>query len=186
MRILNYILVLVLYLSNLCYAQEEQSILGRDKFKFEKFSSDKGLKHHSLTSIYQDSKGYMWFGAYNGIYKYDGYTFKIYKNILEDFKTPSENLITAIYEDSWGTIWVGTMGGLLCYNRDYDSFTEKIKIEGSVDENPVINNRINCIFQDKNQVLWIGTEKGLYQLIKSSTDKQLFEIKHFVSSDDKK
>ena len=79
-----HILILVAFLGLKLMSQERKNILDSNQLKFEEFTSKDGLKHHSITEVYQDSKGYMWFGTYNGIYKYDGYTFKIYKNSLQN------------------------------------------------------------------------------------------------------
>ena len=77
----------------------------------------------SLTiSIFKDSKGFMWFGTINGLYRYDGYTFKSFTEDPNDSSTISGNYITQIFEDNKGMIWVGTTSGLNKFNRAHETF----------------------------------------------------------------
>jgi len=179
MRTRIILLILIAFFSLILNAQEHKNILDNNQLKFEEFTSKDGLKHHSITEVTQDSKGYMWFGTYNGIYKYDGYTFKIYKNSLQDKNSLIENNIKVIQEDSFGNIWIGTNSGLCRYNREQNNFSRSIPTEGKENVDVVIKDRIYCIFQDNNSVLWIGTNAGLYQLTKSRKDASLFQIKQF-------
>ena len=64
-----YISILVTYLSIDLHSQEISNILHNKQFKFEELTYKDGLKHHSITEVSQDSRGYMWFGTFNGIYK---------------------------------------------------------------------------------------------------------------------
>ena len=175
-------LILIVFFSSILNSQENKNILDNNQLKFEEFTSKDGLKHHSIIKISQDSKGFMWFGTYNGIYKYDGYTFKIYKNSLQDENTLIENNINVIQEDNSGNIWVGTNGGLCRYIREKDNFSRSIPIEGNGEGDFVIHDKIYSIFQDTNNVLWIGTNSGLYQLNKSLKDKKSFQIKKHTRS----
>ena len=74
----------ILFFNTLLIAQKPYDILEVGDIKFEKIKSDEGLFHNSITTIFQDSKGYMWFGSFNGLYKYDGYRFQIYKNDIDN------------------------------------------------------------------------------------------------------
>lgn len=182
-RILPYIFIV--FFSSILNSQEKYTILNYNQLKFEEFKSKDGLKHHSITEVTQDSKGYMWLGTYNGIYKYDGYTFKIYKNTLQDKNTLIENNINVIQEDNSGNVWIGTNGGLCRYNREKDNFSRSIRIENSEEKTIIIKDRIFSIFQDSNNILWIGTNVGLYQLTKSLKGSNLFQIKHLTTNSTK-
>jgi ligand-binding sensor domain-containing protein len=52
---------------------------------FEKFSTEQGLSQNSIVRIFQDSRGFLWFGTFEGLNRYDGYQFKIFRNIVGDF-----------------------------------------------------------------------------------------------------
>ncbi|MCK4820548.1 hypothetical protein KA005_32585 [bacterium] len=78
--------------------------------KFEHLAMDDGLSSNSVSCIFQDSKGFMWFGTRNGLNRYDGNTLKIYQHDPEDPNSISDNRIAALYEDS-DNKWIGTYGG---------------------------------------------------------------------------
>jgi len=75
-----------------------------------------GLSNNAVTSIYQDKYGFMWFGTYEGLNRYDGYTFKVFRNHLNDPASLANNWIVAIHEDSRHNILVGTKKGANLYN----------------------------------------------------------------------
>ena len=174
-----YISILVTYLSIDLHSQEISNILHNKQFKFEELTYKDGLKHHSITEVSQDSRGYMWFGTFNGIYKYDGYTFKIYKNIIQDKNSLIENNINIVKEDNFGNVWIGTNGGLCIYNRNKDNFKRTIYTSDSSKSELIIKDKIYCILQDVDNILWIGTNSGLYQLINNKDN--IFSVKHFTS-----
>ncbi|WP_348798835.1 hybrid sensor histidine kinase/response regulator transcription factor [Flavobacterium adhaerens] len=70
-----------------------------------------GLSNNSVTTIYQDKTGYIWFGTYDGLNRYDGYEFKVFRNTIHDDSSLSANFIFCIDGDSKGNIWVGTSNG---------------------------------------------------------------------------
>lgn len=92
--------------------------------KFERLSLRQGLAHNSQLSIIQDRKGFVWFATYDGIAKYDGYSFKLYNFDPYDSTTISQNLTLCLYEDSKGFIWAGTAGmGLNKFDPHTEQFT---------------------------------------------------------------
>lgn len=97
-------------------------------FRFRHLSIDDGLSQNMITAICQDHRGFMWFGTRDGLNRYDGYSFRIYKADAYNARAISDNYITAVYEDPAGNLWIGTMyGGLQLYDREEDNF---IKING--------------------------------------------------------
>ena len=88
-----------------------------DQVRFEHITSEHGLSENVINCIFQDSKGFMWFGTDDGLNRYDGYNFTIFKPSPDDTTSINSNLIFAITEDHYGNIWIGTTGsGLNCYN----------------------------------------------------------------------
>ena len=85
---------------------------------FESLSIDEGLSNEYVTSIFQDSKGYMWIGTKDGLNRYDGERIKIYNCSKEDSNTLSSTYINDIEEDSMGNIWIATDNGLDILVRD--------------------------------------------------------------------
>lgn len=80
--------------------------------RFERISIEQGLSHSTVYCIFQDSKGFMWFGTRDGLNKYDGYTFTVYKHDPTDPHSLSHNQVMTIFEDSNGILWVGSKSGM--------------------------------------------------------------------------
>jgi signal transduction histidine kinase/ligand-binding sensor domain-containing protein/DNA-binding NarL/FixJ family response regulator len=76
-----------------------------------------GLSNNSVTTIYQDSDGFMWFGTYDGLNRYDGYNFKVYRNKINDKNSLSFNTIYNIEGDSKKNIWVGGSNGACVFDK---------------------------------------------------------------------
>jgi signal transduction histidine kinase/ligand-binding sensor domain-containing protein/CheY-like chemotaxis protein len=123
-------------------------------------NSNNGLSQNSIQCILKDKYGFMWFGTQDGLNKYDGFKFTIYKNSKSNPSSIAANLIDAIGEDANGSVWAGTrLGGLSRYDRLHDYFvtyTNNIRNPASLS-----NNNIQVIYKDKEANLWIGTEDGL-------------------------
>lgn len=127
--------------------------------KFEQITTEQGLSQNTVRCIYQDSKGFLWFGTTNGLNRYDGYDFKIYLNNPSDSTTISLNSIWTIYEDREGLLWIGTNGGgLNKYDREKEIFTS---YKNDPDNSSSIShNSVRSIYEDKKGILWIGTDGG--------------------------
>jgi ligand-binding sensor domain-containing protein/signal transduction histidine kinase len=105
----------------------------------------------------------MWFGTEDGLNRYDGYNFKIFKPDPDDSTSLSDRWITSIVEDKDGYLWIGTrLGGL---NR-YDPRTEQFEQYLHDDANPatVADNQVNQLYIDSDDILWVGTSSGLDRL----------------------
>ncbi|QTA82162.1 PAS domain-cintaining protein [Desulfonema limicola] len=125
---------------------------------FEYLTIEDGLSQSSVYSILQDKRGIMWFGTWDGLNKYDGYRFVIYKYDPQDPHSISNNSIWSIYEDSRGILWIGTENGLNRFDREKERF---IRYQHDP-ENPagLAGKKVKTIAEDKNAMLWIGTEEG--------------------------
>ena len=127
------------------------------KIKFKQIS----IRGHvpfqqSVYSICQDTNGFMWFGTHDGLYRYDGYRFYIYRHDPLDSTSLSNNSVEMIFEDSKKNLWIGTDNGYLdLYDRLNDCFCH-YKIA------PHINDfSIRTIIENGNGNLLLGTEQGL-------------------------
>jgi ligand-binding sensor domain-containing protein/signal transduction histidine kinase len=128
--------------------------------RFDHISIEQGLSQSSVRVIFQDSRGFIWFGTEDGLNRYDGYTFKIYKPDPDVSYSLSDRWITSIVEDKEGYLWIATrLGGL---NR-YDPRTEEFTRYLHDDLNPLSlsDNHVNVLYLDKNDNLWVGTSNGL-------------------------
>jgi ligand-binding sensor domain-containing protein len=95
-----------------------------EKVKFSRIEVNSGLSNSNITCFLQDSKGFLWVGTRDGLNKYDGYEFKVYRNDQEDSTSLVKNNIYFLFEDSHKQIWVSTRGGGL---HIYDSKLDRFK-----------------------------------------------------------
>ena len=138
---------------------------------FERILSDKGLSQNTIHYILQDKQGYMWFATEDGLDKYDGYSFTVYKNNPNNLNSIPDNFIWTLYEDKDRNLWIGTnSGGLSKLNTLTGKFTN-YKYMPNV-SNTIGNNNVRAILEDKEGNLWIGTEGG--GLDKFNLKKNLF------------
>src|SRR5579859_3867293 len=120
---------------------------------FEHLGTARGLSHSNVICTLQDSRGFMWFGTREGLNRYDGYTFTVYKNKVGDDTSLSNNLVNAIVEDAKGYLWIGTWGGGLDrYDRRTDEFVHFRHDPG----NPasLSSDLVLCLLRDSRGVLW--------------------------------
>jgi ligand-binding sensor domain-containing protein/two-component sensor histidine kinase len=149
--------------------------------KFEHISIQHGLSHNTVHSIIQDKKGFIWFATEDGLNRYDGYNFKIFRNTRTDSTSLSDNFIWTLFEDSNGNIWVGTNnGGLNKYNSNTESFTRFTVSTDSA--GGLSNNSIRKIYEAKDGNLWIGTGGGGLNLFDKSTGKFSVYLKNLTDN----
>lgn len=127
--------------------------------KFEYLSVEQGLSQASVLCILQDRRGFMWFGSEDGLNKYDGYNFEVYKFEPGNPHTIASNVIWCLLEDRGGTLWVGSNGGGLSrYDREQDRFRNFRAELSDVEGLPV--NDIRCMLEDRDGVIWLGASGG--------------------------
>jgi len=129
-----------------------------EEIQFNHISTSEGLSQSSVIAIHQDTFGQMWFGTRDGLNKFDGNSFTIYRNNPDDKNSISNNDILSILEDSEGFLWIGTYNGLNKYNPKTDSFTNYYHTKNS---NSISNNIVRTIKEMQNGEIWIGTSEGL-------------------------
>jgi signal transduction histidine kinase/ligand-binding sensor domain-containing protein/DNA-binding response OmpR family regulator len=131
--------------------------------EFKKFSINQGLPHSDVTSIAQDSLGFLWFGTYNGLCRFDGYSTKIFRYDQNDQNSISNNRILTVYTDRSNNLWIGTeLGGLNklnLTNYHIENMFHDPNIEGSLS-----SNFVKAVYEDDAGTIWVGTNKGLNEL----------------------
>lgn len=132
-----------------------------DDVKFEHLSLEHGLSQSNLTAIIQDRTGFMWFGTLDGLNKYNGYEFTIYKRSADDTTSLTSGSIWSLYEDRRGYIWVSTIAsGLNRFDPRTGRFT-RYRHDPN-DPRSVSDDRVRAIAEDASGQLWIGTrDSGL-------------------------
>lgn len=125
-------------------------------------SLEDGLSQSSVLCILQDHQGFMWFGTEDGLNRYDGYKFTVFRHDPMDSLSISDNHINCLFEDQAGNLWIGTKdGGINRFNPRTGEFKYwKIDEDNS---SPLQSNHIQSIYQDHNNIFWFGTlNKGVY------------------------
>ncbi|NOX16723.1 MAG: hypothetical protein GXO87_00360 [Chlorobi bacterium] len=122
---------------------------------------ENGLSQNLIYTILQDQKGFIWFGTNDGLNRYDGYEFKVFKNDIRNGNSLSGNVVKSLIEDKNNILWIGTGRGLSKYNLRTDKFEQNalpVKLKETLKNKHVIS-----LFID-DTLLWIGTRKGIYSL----------------------
>ncbi|RPI93184.1 MAG: PAS domain S-box protein [Chloroflexi bacterium] len=128
--------------------------------RFEHLTIEHGLSQNAGVAIFQDSKGYLWIGTQDGLNRYDGFNFKIYKHDPDDPASISHNSILAIEEDQDGYLWIGTWGGgLNRFDPTAETFTRYR--QDNNESASLSNDTVTAVKQDSSGVLWVGTLGGL-------------------------
>jgi len=137
-------------------------------YRFEHLTIEDGLSENSVLSIYQDSRGFLWFGTIGGLNRYDGYNFKIFKNNANDSSSIGGNYIVVITEDNDNNLWIGTyQGGLNRFVRDNETFIRYGN--GEKQRKGLSDNSAISIFHDSHDRFWVGTIKGGINLLNRET-----------------
>jgi len=129
------------------------------RLQFSKITADDGLAGPWVASIYQDSRGFMWFGTRRGLDRFDGYTIRNFRKIRDDSTSIASNYINFVAEDRDSVLWVGTRTGVSRYDRAHESF-RSYQVSGE--------RQVLSMAHAKNGTLWFGADNGLFQFDKAS------------------
>lgn len=132
------------------------------EMRFQSLSLKDGLSQISVLQIYEDSEGYLWFGTRNGLNRYNGYDFEVYRNEQTDPYSIGHNHITAICEANDGSLWVGTMMGLSIMDRYSGRFIRDLSGLAYKGDPFPVQQHIYTIYNDRYGRMWVATEIGLY------------------------
>jgi len=134
--------------------------------RFKRLTIDDGLSQSLVYTILQDDPGFMWFGTKDGLNRYDGYQFTIFRHNAYDSTSISGQEIRVLFIDRRRNLWVGTTG----LNR-FDPRTETFQhyLHDPARANSLSHNSVNAIIEDSTGTLWIGTSQGLNRFMPDGT-----------------
>lgn len=135
------LLTLFLFLSAVCYGQS-----------YKLYTTDKELSSSLINKIYQDRNGMIWIATEDGLNRYDGAKFTIYKHEAENEHSLCHNYVRTLFEDSKGNLIIGTYNGLQLYDPATDSFSLRAKWE----DGEIFDSSIISILERKNGEIWIS------------------------------
>ena len=154
LKYLHVLLTLIILISfgEVTFAQ------GKD-IKFKRITIEDGLSQTTVNDIYQDNQGYIWIATADGLNRYDGKKFKVYKYKDGKNVTIPSDYICKVAEDKDENLWVATNKGLSKISKD------RKKIHNYVsdirDENSLSHYNVRHVLVDSKDRLWVGTEQGL-------------------------
>ncbi|MDJ0840540.1 MAG: two-component regulator propeller domain-containing protein [Acidobacteriota bacterium] len=141
--------------------------------RWQRLTTESGLSQNHVTCILQDRRGFMWFGTFDGLNRFDGYEFKKFRYDPLNPHSLSDSSVQTLYEDRAGALWIGTFeGGLNRFDRETLRFSVLKSDPGGQDG--LIDTWISAMVEDGEGRLWIGTRKGLWYL-----DRQRKHLRKF-------
>ncbi|MFT5756797.1 MAG: ligand-binding sensor domain-containing protein/GGDEF domain-containing protein [Alteromonadaceae bacterium] len=135
------------------------SVIAQEDKLFKSFGVDNPIAYKFVMTIAQDNKGFMWFGAQEGLHRFDGYQLVSFHYDASLPNSLSSNVISRIITDKNQQLWVGTRGGgINLYREKTQDF---IHITSKTQGAELTNDTINTLFEDSSGNIWVGTENGL-------------------------
>jgi signal transduction histidine kinase/ligand-binding sensor domain-containing protein/DNA-binding NarL/FixJ family response regulator len=147
--------------------------------KFTHYNDNNGLSHNSVRHIVQDKKGFLWFGTFSGLNRFDGYQFKNYMSSSASTNKLYNDDITALeLDEESNNLWIGTRKGLTLFKLDTQVFTTFFSKKD--DPNSLPEEEIRSVYVDKFKRVWVGTKtKGLYMFFLKENRFEKIPIKGF-------
>ena len=146
---------------------------GTNKKHFDRLTILDGLSQSSIFALHQDHRGFIWIGTEDGLNRYDGYRFTVYRHDPGNPYSMSDNAVRALCGDEQGRLWIGTRdGGLNLYDRHTDTFTSYL---WSDDVSTVEHRIIYALAPDGNGGLWLGTTLGVFHFDPVTTKFRLIK-----------
>jgi ligand-binding sensor domain-containing protein/signal transduction histidine kinase len=130
-------------------------VAENDDIRFARLSTREGLSHNRVEHILQDDQGFLWFGTENGLNRFDGYAFKVFRHDTEP-DSLSGVTVTALYKDRAGVLWIGVDQILNKFDRTTETF-EHYRPESTLGV-------IFGVFQDQTGRIWVAANHGLASL----------------------
>ncbi|PRY97329.1 two component regulator with propeller domain [Marinilabilia salmonicolor] len=146
-----YFKILILFILSLLVFKPTAS---GNNFKFVNYQVNNGLSENTVQCIIQDDRGFLWFGTKDGLNRFDGSEFKIYKHEPGNTQSLGNNFIRSLFQDTDGRIWVGTDNQLYILNpitEVFEPFTLQTR------DGQFINSAVTSIVSENKNKIWIGT-----------------------------
>jgi signal transduction histidine kinase/ligand-binding sensor domain-containing protein/DNA-binding response OmpR family regulator len=135
------------------------SWLFAQDFPIRYLDISKGLSNNSVMNIYQDSDGYMWFGTYDGLNRYDGYECKVFRNNIGDTNSIIGNTIYTIVGDSAHNIWVGGQNGASVYQPFNGKFSRLWYTQPDLTTPQLLTDLVHQIRRVGSSTMLLGTQQ---------------------------
>lgn len=154
MNKVSYIIFGVLILLNSAFIQAQNRKPQIEHIRFQYLTTNNGLAQNTVDCILKDHQGFMWFGTWKGLCRYDGYSFKTYQKEQYPNDLP-DNFIHTLCEDSLENLWIGTGRGLVCLDKKTEQFVDNKQLKDNVGNFSILD-----LLIDKQKRLWIATQNN--------------------------
>ncbi len=124
--------------------------LSAQPIRFTQYSRSEGLSQVTVTSIVQDSRGFVWLGTEDGLNRFDGYEFAVYRRDAADITSLPDNTVWTVAEDAQGSLWIATEGGGIAKWDPPSETFERFRQRTEADFARVLH-------LDDEGMVWIGT-----------------------------
>ena len=162
-------ILLAFFIAILCYQKGyNQSFNSR----IEIYTIEDGLSQTGVNCLIQDSKGFLWIGTQDGLDRYDGNNFQIYRHQSADSNSICDNYIRFICEDHSGNLWIATNNGLSMYNRKIGRFRNYYS--DPQEPNSLSDNSLYIVYEDSKGQIWVKTMQSIEKF-----DPKKEQFKHY-------
>ncbi len=177
---------LIAFLFTICTAYCQQ-----EYYRFIRLGIADGLSHSQVNTIYQDEKGFMWFGTLSGLNRFDGYEYKVFKTDPADTTSINDNYISSIFPLPGKHLWIVTRNGNCIYNASTESFSRND--QGFLVSLGLPSGAISSIVKDSEGYYWFvyqnlggiyryHPENGTVQKPLSNPDEQEYLFSYDIAS----
>lgn len=147
---------------------------------FNALTINDGLSQGMIIRMFQDRYGFMWFATLDGLNRYDGFQFVIYRHDAQNETSITESYVQTIFEDTDGRLWVGTVsGGLDLFDRETETFIHIRHKEGNASS--LSPGPVSSIAEDKQGNIWVSVSDRLDKITineNKKTRNKTFSIHH--------
>lgn len=169
---MRHIHLFILFLLSLLHV----GATAAEDYYFRHYTNRQGLSHNTVFCSLQDSKGFMWFGTDDGLNRFDGYAFTVYKE--QTGRLPN-NQITHLFEDSQGRIWICTNEGT-CYYDYSDNAFHPLELPN----NRQPPGQIFTILEDRSQRLWFVSNSLIIRYNRQTEEGVTYEASSYFYPND--
>jgi len=131
---------------------------------FDQITTKDGLSNGIIYDILRDSYGFMWFCTEDGLNRYDGYSFKVFRSESKDANITRNIQFNSITQDQYGRIWVSTSDGLYFYDNNSETIKQFVRYNKLTENSFFLDQTVVKTFIDSRGYLWVGTFYGLIQI----------------------
>ena len=152
-----------------CAAQTGSEVPGVETVRFRTYSNSEGLSQPTALAMAQDNAGFLWVGTQDGLNRFDGYGFKVYKHDRSDPWSLADNAVFALAVDRSGALWIGTQaGGLDRYDPALDRF-ERYAAD-PMRPDALATDHVTALLVDRNDRLWVAATGSRLQWLDRTTN----------------